>query len=463
MFHRSNLLFATFSVIAACSAAEQTSNPGSVDDAGVGNDGGVGTVTDGGATTDTDGSARDAGADATAPRKDGGSDAAQPDAAPQGPFGQTIGTDPCSRAGAPAAPAWVAGQRCNARTGRSTIVSTQSGAVKYTKDLNSGAATTNYASYSTFAADGTMYAQGDFIAALDAATRTTKWSWYGGSIGPVVAPNGNIITTDGSSSPTIAALIPATGKALWSKSFPYYTRQEAAVLPNGNIAFVASNANLVVLDAATGDELSSQALGVGLNAGNLTLDADGIAYVPFSNRIDAIDVATKQVLWTVATKARLPMLDERDRTLYFFSPDTSYSRIGKVSAVDGTGLTLSTYTFPQGSSQSALALGDDGWVYMYANGELHGVNMLTQAHWEGALVGYPSAPVVGGDGTVYLAETGTNVTAAAFSKTGTLLWRKTLGPTTMPSSPGSFLSIAPTGHLHVSAAGANAQVYMLGD
>jgi len=463
MFRRSQVLLAAFALTAvACSDESQSSSSRDPDANGIGDTSDGGTEPqDGGGVVDSGlDASSEAEADAHSSGNDGSVEANANDAAPLGPFGQTQGTDPCSRAGEANAPAWVASQRCNARTGRSNIVSTQTGTLKFTHDLNSGSGTSNYSSFSTFATDGTIYGQGDFIAALDPLTHATRWSWWGGSVGPVVAPNGNIIVTDGSSSPSVASLNPATGASNWLKTFPLYTRQEASVLPNGNIA-VTTNGTLVVLDPSDGETLSTQTIGNVL--GPLTIDADGIAYIAFSDRISAIDVATQQIVWTVTTKASSVMLDEQTRTLYFFYPNGSGSRLGTMSAIDGSGLALSSYTFELGNRQSALSLGDDGWVYLVANSQIRGVNMQSQEHWESVVTGEPSAPVVGGDGTLYLAETGSDVTVAAFSKTGTLRWRKTLGAATTPTSPGSFVSIAPTGHLYVSAAGANAKLYVLGD
>ena len=42
-----------------------------------------------------------------------------------------------------------------------------------------------------------------------------------------------------------------------------------------------------------------------------------------------------------------------------------------------------------------------------------------------------------------------------------LRWKKVLGPTLDPSSPGSFVTIAPSGHLAITAA-ANSTFYLLG-
>ncbi len=448
-------------------AGGATSGAGGASGGAGGATGGAGGATGGagGATGGADAGGADAGgADA------GGADAG--DGSPDAPsdsgvsqFGKQIGTDSCVPPGAGYAPAWTMDRRCKARTGQSPVVSTQTGAVVYSQGVGDGYASSSFPGETTFAADGTIYANGEVINALDPATYATKWKWGSPHFPPVASPNGAVIVMDPTVTPGLVSLNPATGAVNWSLKFPKYYVGAATVLADGSLAFVAGLSELLVLNAADGSAAWSVDVGPPgkLAQPPLVVGANGTIYVNMFDKIRAVSTATQKISWTAPTAVKSSIaLDERDQRLYFLHLDGGYSKVGSLSATDGTGLAHTSYKFTAGNSTSNLALGESGWVYFISNGQLQAINTQTQAHWEHPVTGSCSDPVVGGDGTVYFAETsGSGVAAVAVTAAGALRWKKVLGPTLDPSSPGSFVTIAPSGHLAITAA-ANSTFYLLG-
>jgi len=210
---------------------------------------------------------------------------------------------------------------------------------------------------------------------------------------------------------------------------PGEVQTDATVLSDGSLAFILGTTTLTDLDPTNGTTAWSLDLGAPtmLYPPVLVEGANGTVYVAHHDKIQAVSTTTRKVAWTVPTIANALVLDERDQRLYFLYDDGAYSKIGSLSAIDGTGLAYSSYVFEAGNSPSALALGDDGWVYFIGNGQLHGIDTTSQKHWELPVLGTCSSPVVGGDGTVYFAETSSKgVAAVAVTGSGTLRWRKTL-------------------------------------
>ena len=107
-----------------------------------------------------------------------------------------------------------------------------------------------------------------------------------------------------------------------------------------------------------------------------------------------VSTATQKISWTAPTAVKSSIaLDERDQRLYFLHLDGGYSKVGSLSATDGTGLAHTSYKFTAGNSTSNLALGESGWVYFISNGQLQAINTQTQAHWEHPVTGSCSDPV----------------------------------------------------------------------
>jgi outer membrane protein assembly factor BamB len=113
-------------------------------------------------------------------------------------------------------------RRCKARTGQSPVVSTQTGAVAYSQGVGDGYASSSFPGETTFAADGTIYANGEVINALDPATYATKWKWGSRQSPPVVSPNGAVIVMDPTVTPGLVSLNPATGAVNWSLNGTVY-------------------------------------------------------------------------------------------------------------------------------------------------------------------------------------------------------------------------------------------------
>ncbi|OGQ92194.1 MAG: hypothetical protein A2289_02590 [Deltaproteobacteria bacterium RIFOXYA12_FULL_58_15] len=382
-------------------------------------------------------------------------------------FGTSVGDDPCVPLENSFAPAWVTIGRCNARTGRSPIVSSQTGTVTNSKDLSTITATRSFPGEATFAADGTLYAMGDDWQALDPITLDAKFTGWSDVWSPVVAPNGTVYLSGTGTNTVIVAWDPQTLENLWSTDVTYYIGLPT-VLPDEKIALISNLSTLTVLDPTDGTTSWSLYLESNVTTG-LVVSSSGMIYVGTHNAILAISPTTHAVEWTVLVRAQGLALDERSQLLYLLEDSGSPwhdFRVGSFSAVDGSSLSFGEWIDDNASdstSRSALALGDDGWVYLTHGQFVYGVDTVHGSHWSAEAGQYLSAPVIGGDGTVYLGaqKDADGGHALAYTKTGTLRWDRLLG--TIPDSigKGASASIAPSGHL-VLQFPANQTIYLLG-
>jgi len=409
---------------------------------------------DGGTARDANASA-DGATDGKAPPTEAGSDASVMPT----DFGKSLGIDRCVPPGNPVAPAWVRPSRCGAATRQSPIVSTQTGAVVYSKDVSTSSATLRYGGETIFGSDGTIYANGETIVALDGATRATKWTHFFGSDPVVAVGTPDKVYLAGSYS--ISGF--GGGTQLFATDLPHYVRSGVAVLADGSIAYQDGAQTLFVRDGQTGALSWSTDLGAPWVAYSQApvVATNGTLYLARDTKIVAVSPATHQILWSIPAKAKSITLDEQDGRIYFIARDGGYSRVAYVSADDGSGLTYATPRFSDNEA-GPLALGDNGWVYFAANVAIHGVQMGTANHWQTPVTSYAEV-IVGGDGTVYSTDVSlTETSVSAHTPSGALRWKKLVA--TYPSASQrhrAYLSIAPTGHLAVSV-GANSTMYLLG-
>jgi len=337
-------------------------------------------------------------------------------------------------------------------------VSAQSGAVSKSRYITQGSASLAIAGDPTYAADGTIYLNEGYLSAIDPVTLAEKWSLGASNTWPVVVgKDGTLFQAGGGINTKLRALSPTNGSEKWSRDLLTYLKPPV-VLPDGSVATViqqTGTSNLVVriFDAATGADVDAISVpDSGISAPSMIAgSSDGTIYFPGYGKLHAVaTTAPRAVKWSSPMNASSVAYDEKAEKLFVLaSGATSGLRIGTVDTATGTP------TFgPQisGSDPSAIALGEDGWVYFtIQGGTLVGYDTKTNTKWEASTAAWQTTPVVGGDGTIYIAAHKQYAThVQAFTKSGTLKWDKLLSTSIKNSSrAGAAASISPTGHLHV--------------
>lgn len=414
-------------------------------------DGGPGGDADGDPGAGKDGSAKDAG-------HDGSVDA--------GLFGTSVGDDPCVT-GAGRAPAWTTRGRCSSRPGRSAIVSSQTGAIAHSNTITSQGDVS--LGEPTFASDGTAYVSNSVLTAFAPKTFVPSYVSGGYLKAPVLGPDGTLYVSAGSPFHDLSALDPASGVVKWTRSDLNGSIPRPTILADGTIALLlrVPSTKILVLDPATGADLWSVALPDNGSTGSLVASVDGTIYATDGDAgIFAVSSSTHGVLWNVPVAVRDFALDERAQRLYFVA-EGGYQKlkVGWMATSGGAPVFGTPFTMVSAfgnllhtTELSDLALGENGWVYFSAERKFFGCSTMTDTVWQASTAtdSYtPARPVVGGDGTVYLAAyKADGGYAMAFTKTGTLLWNKRLSSWALDKGTyhltGTALSIAPTGHLVVT-------------
>jgi hypothetical protein len=315
-----------------------------------------------------------------------------------------------------------------------------------------------------FAADGTVYVMSFYqLLALDPATLAVRWSGPSDVWSPVLGADGTLFlpaVLDGN----FLALHP-DGSTKWSRDL-VVKHPPPLVLPDGTLAFATftppyTTLSLQVLHGDDGTDAWSVDLGPAQKMGTsatLLASSTGMIYAITNGGIVAVSGQSHAVLWTSTLGYAAAALDEKAHLLYTLAKQTGSAHaidVGTLDADNGvtttTFGTLDTSAGCGGCGVSRPTLGASGWVYVVYSNSLYGFqNGPAHATWAAPGFGYPSAPVVGGDGTVYIAEEQTNgVWAHAFAADGTPRWNQHLG-TQLPftSESGAAMSIDAQGRLY---------------
>jgi hypothetical protein len=463
---RLSCLIAAGALAAACGSAPTENGSASAADPSA-----PGTGTEVGGDAGGNGARTGTGADGG----DGGTvahDGGQGDGGGPSSFGTSMGDDPCVVSGTAAA--WVSPGRCAARTGRTTIVSSQSGTLARMKTIPVTQANLTPEGETTYGTDGSMYVNTGYLSALDPSTLAVKWTGTSDNYAPVVGPDGTLYISSEGIGGILKAVDGTTRAVKWSRKWTTSYVRPVTVLGDGNLALldlVENVPTLEVLDHLTGAtswSVSMPASGL-MGASMVASPSTGAIYVATTfGGLYGISSTTKAIAWNLTSWKPLQIaLDERAQRLYVVAAGAGPRnlKVGTV-AVDGTGATFGAEFFPTtGFNQtlSSLALGAGGWVYFAVDGTLFGYDTTTATKWEATTGASLAAPVVGGDGTVYLgADKADGVYAMAFTRSGALRWNTLLSTTiTSPTHVGATASIAPSGHL-VLLFPANRSVFLLG-
>lgn len=384
-------------------------------------------------------------------------------------FGKSKGDDPCVPTGMPGAMAWASAGRCAGRTGRSPIVSAQSGSISKSRVLTQGSASLAIGGEPTYGPDGTIYVNQGYLSALDPVTLATKWSLGVDYTWPVViGKDGTLFQAGGGTNTDLRALDPANGAEKWTRDLLTYLRPPV-VLPDGNLAMVLSGTgklDVKLIDATTGADIDTIPVpDSGIHQpSSIAGSSDGTIYFyGATGKLFAISTTTRSVKWESTMNALSVAYDEKAEKLFVLAAGGTNSSL-KVGVVD-TATGVATFNPPiSGYSPSQIALGEDGWVYFtIQGGTLVGYHTKTSTKWEATTGAFQTVPSVGGDGTIYVGAHKSNGTyAQAFTKTGTLKWDKLMSTSLKNTTRvGASTSIAPSGHLHVLFA-VNDNLFQLG-
>ncbi|WAS90006.1 outer membrane protein assembly factor BamB family protein [Nannocystis punicea] len=323
-----------------------------------------------------------------------------------------------------------------------------------------------------FGPDGTAYVTNVWLTAI--APDWSELFTVETDVSAVVAPDGTFytaLTSTYDTMPEVHARDPE-GSVLWMRDLtgaPW----PPMVLTDGTLLFLGHRSEtddlaLQALEPTTGADVWSYSFGPGdiLDRGSLLASSTDEVYVRTRlGQLFAIDATTHEPLWSTMERFSEVALDEAGGRLVtrrgIQEGNYSYVEIGKVDVA--TGAYAPVTKFPVmcgGCSPSAFALAKDGWVHFSYVGSLFGLNLDDpDATWE-LETSSTDAPVIGGDGTIYVAahRDQQNVVTAVHAD-GTLRWTSVLEDAVEPSSwAGTYTSIDPQGRLIVAFA-TNETVY----
>lgn len=406
----------------------------------------------------------------TAPRRDAtfSLSLAKVGGAAQGTFGQVIGQDPCLP-GAGAAAAWVTQGRCNGRPGRSPIVSTQTGTLARSADVFASGQSYDAEGQAVFGNDGTIFLHRRAMMAVDPTTLGSKWQRdVGGVSVPSIGPSGSLYTFGSPMNGSFVGVDPTRGSTLWTTS-SYNYKSGMTVLPDGKI-FSVGYPSAYAVDPRGIDpreSYDSTERGDFVRLMPPVVSSTGMLYLRTAKGYNAEEPhlwafdttaspATRRATWMVKVGADRLALDEPAQRLYALRTEGGVTYVGSISAVDGQDAQWTQLGTPLKFGGSELALGTGGYVYFTDGDTLVGVDTVLHREWRASLGNAPTpaagsrVPVVGGDGTVYVAnQTGTAFHAYGFTREGAPRF-----DTTLPGAPEgtiahAFVSIAPSGELVV--------------
>ncbi len=183
-----------------------------------------------------------------------------------------------------------------------------------------------------------------------------------------------------------------------------------------------------------------------------SLAEDGTIYIAAGAALCAVtnSGAFGSNRWTLPTQvARSPSVGA-DGTIYFGAADAMCSVYGvHPDASLAWTIPLQPEFGYQIRQESTPAIGVDGTLYAVAGGRLYAVSSAGSKKWEyilGPESGpYPLSPVIGGDGTVYVASTSTML--YAINPDGTKKWSSTA----LTSGPGESPCISSDGSIYYAA------------
>lgn len=271
----------------------------------------------------------------------------------------------------------------------------------------------------TIGADGTVYIGSDDhkLYAINGVTGALKWSFDTGSIilsAPAIGSDGTVYF--GSSGEPVNhiggkfyALDGATGAVKWSFTSPTWGFADPAIEPDGTV-IVPERESVYAFDGATGAVKWHVPL-----TGNFecapTIGEDGTIYLPiaqFDGSVVALDPATGATKWQLA----FPDQGGSNSTVALGVDGTLYvaSQGNRIYAIDTANHTIKWSFTTGGSNFRGPAVGQDGTVYCGSQDHMmYAINGATGAlKWSldtGSQI--MSAPSVGADGTVYIANMST--------------------------------------------------------
>lgn len=379
------------------------------------------------------------------------------------------GDDPCVGSDARS---WTTFGRCNARTNRSLVLSAQTGEDVELMRIDADYAADSAMAQPVFGPDDAAYVTNVWLTAI-ASDWSELWT-VETDVSAVVAPDGTIytaLTSTYDTMPEVTARDP-DGSVRWTRDLtgaPW----PPTVLADGTLLFLGHRSEtddlaLQALEPTAGADAWSYSFGPGdiLDRGSLLAASTGEVYVRVpQGQLSAIDAITHQPRWTTTEAFSEVALDEAGVRLVtrrgIQEGNFSYIEIGKVDVATGAYEPVSKFSILCGGcSPSAFALAKDGWVHFSYAGTLFGVNLDDpDATWE-LETSSTAAPVIGGDGTIYVAahRDQQNVVTAVHAD-GTLRWTTVLEDDVEPSSwAGTYTSIDPQGRLLVAFA-TNETVY----
>jgi outer membrane protein assembly factor BamB len=302
---------------------------------------------------------------------------------------------------------------------------------------------------------------GVLAAAIDPADGKVLWSRSdtgNGNSYSIPAPvlSGGLLLVGSRSGHRLTALDPATGTTRWSRDVAQYDGRVTSV--GGVVLLTGPDSKVTALDAATGEEKWRHVI-PGLAVPQFQSYGDGVAYVVSTpaetgsgtgTRVTAVDPTTGATTWQRRMDGALSLVAARGGTVWFTSTtvDQYADSVLRYDVVNRR-IQRTTLRIPQAQAQVAVR-GDTAYL-LGSDGSLVAVNTRTSEQlWRAETsVSRASAPTVAGHRLYLTAADGRLI--AVDTDRGTLLGQTKVR---LESDRGSLISVLPaplTANSHIYA------------